>query len=198
MPPIGATAPTSQQPGTPLDQEQPTKSGWHLLQFANGFVAVVRYDKGAWQWGSQTPPNSNVLSMNYLGSNVQGMSLTLPKYAGSVGTTIWTTLVSSIDHGWLSQGQPIVIDQQGETPSDTSPTSQAGSEATASNIIPSPSISGVQLPDIFAGIWQWLTTASNWLRILEYVGGAVLIYLGIKGLTGIGPDLSDVAAVAAK
>ena len=157
----------------------------------------MRWDGGAWQWGSQTPPNSTVTSMSYLGSNVQGMSLTLPTYASQVGT-VWTTLLSSIDHGWLSQGQPIVVDQNGVTPSDTSPTAQEGSEAVPSNIIPSPSVSGVQLPDIFGGIWEWLTTASNWVRIGEYVGGAVLIYLAIKGLTGVDtPSVSDAVKVAA-
>jgi hypothetical protein len=51
---------------------------------------------------------------------------------------------------------------------------------------------------IAAGIWSWLTTASNWVRIGEYVGGAILIYLAIKGLTGVDtPSISDAVKVAA-
>lgn len=189
MPPVGGLPPL----GVPLNQEQPTKSGWHLLQYVDGSVAVVRFDNGTWQWGSQTAPTSNVSSMSYLGSNVTGLSLALPRYASSIGSAIWPTLLSSIDHGFLSKGQPIVVNPAGQVPSSgDSPTSQQGSEATAGGI-------NVSVPgaDIAAGIWQWLTTASNWVRILEYVGGAILLYLGIKGLTGIGPDLGDVATAAA-
>lgn len=47
-----------------------------------------------------------------------------------------------------------------------------------------------------AGIWSWLTTASHWLRILEFVGGAVLVYLAVKGLTGI--DTPNITAAAGK
>ena len=32
---------------------------------------------------------------------------------------------------------------------------------------------------VIGSIWQWMTTASNWVRILEYIGGALLIYLGL-------------------
>lgn len=189
MPPVGGLPAT----GEPLTQEQPTKSGWHLLQFADGSAAVVRFDNGAWQWGSQTAPTSNVTGMSYLGSNVTNLSLNLPKYANNLGGSIWPTLLSSIDHGFLSKGQPIVVNSQGQVPSSgDSPTSQQGSEATSAGI-------NVSVPgaNIAAGIWQWLTTASNWVRILEYVGGAVLIYMGIRALTGIGPDASDLASAAA-
>ena len=48
---------------------------------------------------------------------------------------------------------------------------------------------------LVGGIWYWLTTAKNWVRVLEYLGGAILLYLGIKGLTGVDP-VGDVAAVA--
>lgn len=72
--------------------------------------------------------------------------------------------------------------QPGAPSSEAPGSATSGSEAVASNIIPSPSISATSL---LGTIWGWLTAASNWVRVLEYVGGAVLVYLGIKGLTGV-------------
>lgn len=179
---MAVDAPTT----TPLANEQPTKSGWHLLRFSDGSAAVVRWDNGSWQWGSQTPPAAGVLSMSYLGTNVQAMSLSLPHYGSNVGSSVWTTLVSSIDHGFLSNGQPIVVSSNGQVPSSgNNPQSQQGSEAVGTSLIPGTSgiVNSLSAIDV-SGIWQWLTTPANWVRIGEYVGGAVLIFIAIKGFAG--------------
>jgi len=37
-----------------------------------------------------------------------------------------------------------------------------------------------------AAIWNFLTTPSKWVRVGEFLGGAILIYLAVKGLAGVG------------
>ncbi|MGN6867084.1 MAG: hypothetical protein ACTHMY_01645 [Solirubrobacteraceae bacterium] len=51
---------------------------------------------------------------------------------------------------------------------------------------------------VAVAIWEWLTTASHWVRVLEYVGGAVLIYLGIKGLADVDTGPTNIVEAAAK
>jgi hypothetical protein len=52
-----------------------------------------------------------------------------------------------------------------------------------------------------AGIWEWLTTASHWVRIAEYIGGAVLIYIAVRQLAGApsaAPSPSTIVKAVAK
>lgn len=37
---------------------------------------------------------------------------------------------------------------------------------------------------VAAEIWAWLTTPGNWIRLLEFVAGAVFIFWGVKQLAG--------------
>lgn len=47
-------------------------------------------------------------------------------------------------------------------------------------------------------IFTWLTTPSNWLKILKFIGGAVLVFLALKELTGAQtPQVVKTAAAAA-
>lgn len=49
-----------------------------------------------------------------------------------------------------------------------------------------------------AGIWSALTTPSNWLRALELAGGAVLVFMALKSLTGVNtPSLPKAVPVPA-
>jgi hypothetical protein len=171
MPLAGGTS--SPAPGVTLANDVPSKSGWHLLQFIDGTVAVVRYDNGAWQWGSQVAPTSNVLSMNWVGGNVTQLSEDLPKFADSIvqnsSFDTWSTLLSSIDHGFLSLGQPIVVDAAGKVPSSgNSPTSQQGSEAVPS---------GVNIPGV-SSIFSVFASLGFWKGIGLVLAGVLIIVFG--------------------
>jgi hypothetical protein len=48
-----------------------------------------------------------------------------------------------------------------------------------------------------SSIWGTLTTPATWLRIAEFVGGAVLLFIAIKSLTGVQTPSVGKAAVAA-
>lgn len=50
---------------------------------------------------------------------------------------------------------------------------------------------------VASGIWEWVTTPANWLRILKYIAGAVLIFFGLKELTGAHVPAAAKQAVAA-
>jgi len=64
--------------------------------------------------------------------------------------------------------------------------SGAGTAATLASKLASSLETGAEL----AAIWEWLRTASHWVRILEFVGGAVLVYLAVKGLAEVGGENS--------
>lgn len=74
-------------------------------------------------------------------------------------------------------------------------TSAGGAASTIGSVAKNAAIAGGTAGAI-SSIWDWLTTASHWVRILEFVGGAVLVYMAVKGLTGI--DMPSVTAVASK
>ena len=166
--------PAAGQTATTLSGIHPQKNGWHLLQYVNGDVAVVQYENGAWQWGSQVQPAGDVFAMNYLASDVTGLSLALPQYAATLGSTVWATLLSSIDHGFLSNGQPISVNSSGQTLSEpANPVSQQGSEAVASNIIPSPNLGSLLGSLGYLGVW---------IGVLILLGGAALILIAVRQL----------------
>jgi hypothetical protein len=56
----------------------------------------------------------------------------------------------------------------------------AGEGAAAAGLV----AGGLTSASELAAIWSWLTTPAKWLRILEFVAGAVLIHLALKSLTG--------------
>lgn len=45
--------------------------------------------------------------------------------------------------------------------------------------------SGLEIAAAIAGVWSFLTAPSSWLRILKYLAGAILIFFGLKELTGV-------------
>jgi hypothetical protein len=70
----------------------------------------------------------------------------------------------------------------GLSPGPATPTGIANTVANATGL---PSAA-----DAIGSVWTKLTTPATWLRILEFIGGAVLIYMALKSLTGVsGPSL---------
>lgn len=61
----------------------------------------------------------------------------------------------------------------------------AGAVSGAANSVGSAVSSAASVGTTIAGAFSWLTTPANWLRILEVAGGAVLIYMALKALTGV-------------
>lgn len=45
--------------------------------------------------------------------------------------------------------------------------------------------SGLEIAAAIAAVWSFLTAPSSWLRILKYLAGAILIFFGLKELTGV-------------
>lgn len=70
-------------------------------------------------------------------------------------------------------------------------------EAVASNIIPSPDLSGLDVAGALVSIWDELTTPALWKRVLYFIGGAVLLFWGLKELTGAQIPAMKVAKAAA-
>ncbi len=62
---------------------------------------------------------------------------------------------------------------------------------------------GVNLPnplsslDLFASVLAWLTTPANWLRILEFVAGAVAVFYALMQLSGADRKVTQVVAATA-
>lgn len=42
-------------------------------------------------------------------------------------------------------------------------------------------------------VWDAATSGTLWLKVLKFIGGAILLYMGLHGLTGAGPSVGDVA-----
>lgn len=169
-----------QTSGTPL---APTKSGWHLIGFANGDVAVVRWDNGAFQWGSITPPASPITGITYLGTQASGLYAALQPLIRSMSSVAQATVVASLDHGNLMRGQPLLVDAS-KPASQQSP--GTGSEANPTNILPSPipATAGtgghIGIPSL-SGIFGDVHT---WIRIGEALLGALLLFLGLRSVVG--------------
>jgi hypothetical protein len=158
------------------------KAGWHLLTFENGDVAVARFDpqSGEFVWGGLTAPGSPIVSVSWLGSTVTDIASHISTWwdsaianvPGGAGSQTAIALVSSLDNGTLSQGQPVIYNTSGTTVTGT--TNQAGSEATATTIIPSPSIST-------PGILTALGSLSFWKGIgLVLAGVLILVFAGLE------------------
>lgn len=129
-------------------------------------------------------------------SDLTTMTTRLGTALGQLGNAIspvqQSGLMQAVDAGSIGLKGATYEDIPG-TVQPGAPSSQApGSAASGSEAVPAGINVSIPGANIAADIWQWLTTASNWVRILEYVGGAVLLYLGIKGLTGADP-VGDVA-----
>ncbi len=178
---------------------------WWFIQDPNGTIGLV-----------QGPPPTNALSAIYVATAANYQALE-NNDAGAVGaaqaklaalpgdtTKQISARVQQLDAGAGAAGatsssgvyeglKSLLIDTAGNATSNVSTalTGDAAPVTSTPNVL-----TGL---DAVSAIWEWHTTPSKWVRILEYVGGAVAIYLAIKGLAGIDTGVTDVAkkAVAA-
>lgn len=186
-------------PGT---QPTATKQGWHLVTFQNGATAVVRWNGRNWVWGSLPAPPSPVIGVTYLGSNIQDVVAHGTRFSNAIAglpSKVSTELISALDHGALGlKGQPVLFDSKGDP---VGPQSKwTGSEAVPVNVIPSPIDPNVgnqghlSVPNPLDFL-SFLGDISFWIRLMEAIVGAVLIFIGLRALTGQGSGSPIDAAV---
>jgi hypothetical protein len=164
----------------------PQKIGWHVVSFANGDTAVVRWNGSQFVWGSLHPPASPITGIDWLGTTLDLNSTTFwqnwTKAISGLPGVVSATLMSEIDHGILGlQKQPIIINNQGKVTGGTS--GKTGSEAVPQNILGT----NVNIPnplDAISGLFG--NFAQLLLRVLEALVGVALIFLGLQALTGTG------------
>lgn len=173
----------------------PTKAGWHLVDFANGDVGVVQWTGSRWNWtGGLNAPASPIVGVSYLGSGITSISSGLAKLSPSMPPAVWQTILSSLDHGDLMNNKPLLVTNQGKAmtggaaSASRGPTSQAGSEAVASNIVPSPDLSNLSIPNVLQDIWSSAVGDAKYAGVL--IGclalGALLIFHAFSGGGGGG------------
>lgn len=54
------------------------------------------------------------------------------------------------------------------------------------------------IASVFGQVWEAITNPHNWLRALEFLGGAIAVYMALKALAGVETSPADVAGVVAK
>lgn len=167
----------------PALEPRPTKTGWHVLTFANGSYGVVRWTGRAWDWGSLSQPNSNITSIAWVGNSVQGLnsgpqlSSVLTKLYNSGFAGALRNIIASLDHGSLGQGQPVLWTRGGNPVGSTS---IAGNEADPTNIIPSP-IPPQTGNSSLTGFLSMLTSLSFWKGIgLVLAGAGIVIFAALE------------------
>ncbi len=104
-------------------------------------------------------------------------------------------------------GSPTAGDVNAATGADTTGAATTGTTAAdaataAANIaklvnVPVASGQAGDVAAVLAAIWDFLTTPVNWLRILEFVGGTVLVYMALHSMSGVGPGATTIVEAAA-
>jgi hypothetical protein len=187
MPAVNAVAPTGA-----VAQEMSDE--WWFVQDLNGAIGLVKGRPPANVLAAI--PIATAANFQELGNNhAQALANAQAKLAklSGVSESQIQVLVTQLDQG---AGAHYTTTNSGTYEGLTSlfVGSDADKNAVSSNVgtnligdaqQSAPDVSATSALGAISGIWNWLTTASNWVRILEYVGGAVLIYMGLKGLTGI-------------
>lgn len=166
-------------------QAPPPAGTWVLGVDSGGTAYLFRQGARTPSGGTATAAGlSNWVSLGT--SDFQTMSTRLGTAMGQLGNLITPVqqsgLIQSSDVGSLEQGRSFIAIPASQTPGQTNPAlgqAASSSEAVFSPIIPTPSLSTSTL---LSGIWSFLTAPSTWVRILEYIGGAVLLYIGIHEL----------------
>jgi hypothetical protein len=172
---------------------QPTKTGWHLVTFLNGDYGAAQWNGSKWNWGSLTPPNSPITGFTWIGNTIQdvnsrttssGTSLFAHALAGLYNngfTTAVRNLTAALDHGNFGlQGQPVLWNKGGQAVGNTN---ISGSEATPTNIIPSPipATAGNSSLTGLLSAFGVFTTLGFWKGIgLVLAGAAILVFAALE------------------
>lgn len=170
--------------------------GYWLVKRKDGAVGVVH--------GSI---NANTYPVQlFLGTTLTDASLVASKVIGSIGATAaqQASIAQTFDVGTIEQGGKFVWIPKDQQPGQTSTDpklgqSPSGNSADPTNILPSPispnagneSLSQ-QLGSIFGGL------DGIAVRVLEAVGGVLLLVLGLRALLGGDSPTVAIARTAAK
>lgn len=189
---LNETTPVGGPSGLTTYEPQASKVGWHLISYANGDAAVVRWTGSNWAWGSLAAPLSAVDSVTYLGASIADFTQT------TAGIGRWTSalanlpgqldaaLTAEIDSGVLGlQGQPVLLDSSGRPAGGSD--GAIGSEADPVNIIPSPipatagnsHLSVPSLTSLFGNLSLWKGVG------LVLAGAGLLIFAAMQLKNGL-------------
>lgn len=198
-PKTASGAPTS-QPGIAVYNRQ-TLGGYWAVKMGNNIGLVKQTDIGPapstgrsfdytysllplFGYSQSTFPTGAQTSGVYLGQNLTDVSTHLGSalHQLSASPSQSAALMQAVDVGSFERGYPIVVGPDGKGVSTDPKGTASGSEA-----IPA----GVNLPNpvgdvasVLSDIWGGLTTPALWKRVLYFVGGAFLLFWGLKELTG--------------
>lgn len=168
----------------------PTLHGWHLVQFFNGDVALVRWTGTHWAWGSLKHPSpSTIMSYTYLGPNIHDVGNNVTRFDNALkGLPARQAgeLMALMDVGVTGQkGQPALVKPSGRT--------SKGALATGGDAVPmglgTDTSTSQQVNKLTGGLlsgFSFLTSLSFWKGIgLVLAGAAILVFaaLEFKGMS---------------
>lgn len=159
----------------------PRLHGWHLVQFFNGDVALVRWANGRWHWGSvKHPPANTIMSYKYLGPNIQDIGnnpTRLDNALRGLPARQAGELMALFDIGKTGQqGQPGLVTPTGKTNKGATNT---GGDAQPMGLGPNEStkqqVTGLLSP------FSFITSLSFWKGIgLVLAGAAILVFAALE------------------
>jgi len=179
-----------------------TLGGWWLLKAPNGSVGIVQQtDVGPapstgrkfdftysllplFGYTTKNFPTGSQATGIYLGKTLSDIAKSLPAGMRAIGPDAQqqAALMQSVDAGSVMRGHSIVVNPGGKGGQTNDPQGTAsGSEAVASNILPSPNLSGL---DAIGNFFNKLTNPEVWLRALEVIAGVILLAMGLMSLSG--------------
>lgn len=189
---LATVTPSGGPSGLTTYEPTASKVGWHLITYANGDTAVVRWTGSDWAWGSLAAPLSAVDSVTYLGASIADFTQNtagIRRWVNAIGqlpADVQTAMMKEIDVGVLGlQGQPVLVDATGAPTGGSS--GSVGSEATPVNIIPSPipptagnsHLSVPSLTSLFGNLSLWKGIG------LVLAGAGLLIFAALQLKNGL-------------
>lgn len=146
--------------GSPAGNATPTRNGWQLVQFANGYTGLARWNGSGYEWGSLTPPSSQIVNTTYIGSTISNVlnGTRLTSALGSLANKVQQAIVTAADAGNFGlKGQPALFDAGGQPVGNSGTVS---SEAVGTSLIPGTSgivnaLSNISLTSLFGSLSFW-------------------------------------------
>jgi len=154
---------------------------WEFVKDSSGAIQFVTVGTNV-PFGVQAVP---------LGNSYQKVLDTLPAALKKIGATALqaVTFQQAADIGAIQQGKTTTVDTKGkESPEVPSGSSAVPSGVNISNPLSALSSAAQAIGDVvqaLGDVWGAITNPHNWLRALEVVGGAILIYFALKQLAGV-------------
>jgi hypothetical protein len=173
-------------------------AGWYLVKLADGTIGLIRHaSEGAITTSGDTSPLAGATLLTsdistgaqYIIDGQVGNVMAAFTSLGATQAQTSAFIEQSSENGHLygSSLAQLLIGKTG-TAASTEAFNKSGKpisiaptgSAVPDNIIPSPSISSSWEQGV-ENVLAFVGSERGWIRILEYVGGAALIFIAIKG-----------------